>query len=74
MKKISDFGSPEHRDEINDETCELMEPYAYGCEDWFNPARAKATSTAVLGLYNWCWAMKDYHEKAKIVKPRKIAV
>jgi dynein heavy chain len=56
------------RDNINDETCELLMPYL-NLEN-FNPAVAKKASSAAEGLCKWVAAMRMYHEAAKIVKPK----
>merc|ERR1719473_523196 len=56
------------RDNINDETCELLMPYL-NLEN-FNPAVAKKASSAAEGLCKWVGAMRMYHEAAKIVKPK----
>merc|ERR1719379_1016856 len=56
------------RDDINDETCELLMPYL--ALENFNPAVAKKASGAAEGLCKWVGAMRMYHEAAKIVKPK----
>lgn len=67
LKKLVTF-SNEEKDNINDETCELLEPYLR--IEHFNPATAKAASNAAEGLCTWVGAMVQYHEAAKIVKPK----
>eukprot|EP00918_Siedleckia_nematoides_P098482 GHVU01215515.1.p1 GENE.GHVU01215515.1~~GHVU01215515.1.p1 ORF type:complete len:1046 (-),score=222.14 GHVU01215515.1:1519-4500(-) len=64
---LYDFSQNE-KDNVNDETCELLEPYL--TLDNFNPAVAKKASNAAEGLCKWVGAMKMYHEAAKIVKPK----
>merc|ERR1719426_62917 len=56
------------RDDINDETCELLMPYL--ALEQFNPGVAKKASSAAEGLCKWVGAMRMYHEAAKIVKPK----
>merc|ERR1719460_1420366 len=56
------------RDDINDETCELLMPYL--ALENFNPGVAKKASSAAEGLCKWVGAMRMYHEAAKIVKPK----
>merc|ERR1719379_1699287 len=56
------------RDDINDETCELLMPYL--TLENFNPGVAKKASGAAEGLCKWVGAMRMYHEAAKIVKPK----
>jgi dynein heavy chain len=56
------------RDDINDETCELLMPYL--ALENFNPGVAKKASGAAEGLCKWVGAMRMYHEAAKIVKPK----
>jgi len=67
LPNLFDFSQNE-KDNINDETCELLEPYL-SLEN-FNPAIAKKASNAAEGLCKWVGAMKMYHEAAKIVKPK----
>lgn len=69
MKKIK-YLSHEEKDNINDETLELLEPYEAGRNTWFSEEKAKSAGKAIGSLWNWCWAMIKYTEKAKIVKPR----
>lgn len=59
------------RDSISDETIELLEPYLKSTS-WFNLALAKNASVAGAGLLAWVLAIAEYHEKSKIVKPKKI--
>ena len=56
------------KDMINDETIEFMQPYLHLEE--YNPKIAKGASNAAEGLWVRSRAMNDYHEAAKIVKPK----
>jgi dynein heavy chain len=58
------------KEQINDETCELLEPYLSAPD--FNFAAAQKASGSVAGLCNWCEAMKTYHNVAKVVDPKII--
>ena len=73
LKQLSDFSVYE-KDNINEETIELLEPYLClkTCDDepLFVPEVAKITSNALEGLCTWCAAMSDYHKASKVVKPR----
>ena len=60
--------SEKQKDNINDETCELLQPYLTLAN--FTPAIAKKASGAAEGLCKWVGAMVMYHEAAKIVKPK----
>lgn len=51
---------------------ELLEPYMKYKEDWFNYAAAAKASVAAAGILAWALAIAEYHEKSKIVKPKKI--
>lgn len=68
MKKLVDF----EKDQINDETIELMEPYMKQQNDWFNEESGKKASVAAAGILRWALAIYEYNEKSKIVKPKKI--
>jgi len=57
------------KDQINEETMELIEPY-YICED-FNGPEAKKKSSAAEGMCNFCRAMYEYHQAALVVAPKK---
>lgn len=69
-----DFSTNE-KDNINEETIELLEPYvtlkqpANG-EDVFTGQVAKKSSAALEGMCVWAAAMSDYHKQSKIVKPK----
>ena len=56
------------KDQINEETVELLLPYLE--LDIFRPAVAKSASQAAEGLCVWVCAMKDYCIASKIVKPK----
>jgi dynein heavy chain len=67
LNRLIEF-SQKDKDNINDETCELLEPYLR--LEHFNPTTAMGASGAVAGLCTWVGAMVQYHEAAKIVKPK----
>ncbi len=80
LKRIIQF-SNEEKDNINDETCELLEPYfnvkfsndpnADPVKNQvFSPLIARGASKALEGLAVWSQAMYDYHNQSKIVKPK----
>eukprot|EP01012_Entosiphon_sulcatum_P023110 TRINITY_DN280_c0_g1_i1.p1 TRINITY_DN280_c0_g1~~TRINITY_DN280_c0_g1_i1.p1 ORF type:complete len:2686 (+),score=823.42 TRINITY_DN280_c0_g1_i1:5663-13720(+) len=56
------------KDEINEETCELLLPYLNMPE--FNYERAKLACGNVAGLCTWVRAMYTYHHIAKFVAPK----
>jgi dynein heavy chain len=60
------------KEAINDETVELLQPY-FSAPD-FNFVSAKKASGNVAGLCNWAAAMCSYHEVAKAVEPKIIAL
>jgi len=70
---LKNFSSCE-KDNINEETIELLEPYltakAPDGQELFAPKVAKNASAALEGLCIWCAAMSDYHKQSKIVKPK----
>ena len=73
LKRLIDFSEYE-KDNINEETVELLEPYltlktAKG-EELFTPEVAKKASAALAGLCTWAAAMSDYYKASKIVKPK----
>jgi dynein heavy chain, axonemal len=68
MKRLKDF----EKDQINEETIELLEPYLSPNNEWFNETSAAKTSMAAAGILKWALAIYEYHEKSKIVKPKKI--
>ena len=67
LPDLFDFSNSQ-KDNINDETCELLQPYLRLAN--FTPAVAKKASGAAEGLCKWVGAMVMYHEAAKIVKPK----
>ena len=70
------FFSSNEKDQINEETIELLEPYLDlrdsrdETKKLFDAEVAKQTSKALWGLCTWAGAMSDYHKQSKIVKPK----
>lgn len=60
------------KDNINEETIELLEPYLQKGEEWFNVATAANASVSAAGIMKWGLAVHLYHCKSKIVKPKRI--
>uniref|UniRef100_A0A061RL16 Flagellar outer dynein arm heavy chain gamma n=1 Tax=Tetraselmis sp. GSL018 TaxID=582737 RepID=A0A061RL16_9CHLO len=60
------------KEQINDETVELLKPY-FAAPD-FNYESAKKASGNVAGLCNWAEAMCTYHDVAKVVEPKIMAL
>jgi hypothetical protein len=60
------------KEQINDETVELLQPY-FAAPD-FNYEAARKASGNVAGLCNWAAAMCKYHEVAKVVEPKIAAL
>jgi dynein heavy chain len=56
------------KEQINDETVELLQPY-FAAPD-FNYESARKASGNVAGLCNWAAAMCKYHTVAKVVEPK----
>ena len=56
------------KDKVNDETCELLEPYLR--EDDFTFERAKTASGNIAGLCTWVRAMVAYRAISKFVAPK----
>lgn len=56
------------KEQINDETVELLQPY-FAAPD-FNFEAAQKASGNVAGLCNWAEAMCSYHNVAVIVEPK----
>ncbi|PNH08753.1 Dynein gamma chain, flagellar outer arm [Tetrabaena socialis] len=56
------------KEQINDETVELLEPY-FMSED-FTFENASKASGNVAGLCNWSESMAKYHNVAKVVEPK----
>lgn len=73
LKNLMDFSAIE-KDNINEETIELLEPYLKlqtpNGEDVFTGKVAKNASSALEGMCVWAAAMSDYHVQSKIVKPK----
>ncbi|KAL0250960.1 hypothetical protein GEMRC1_000174 [Eukaryota sp. GEM-RC1] len=61
-----------HKESINDEICELLEPYM-DMED-FTKEAATSVSGNIAGLCSWIRAMTVYHSVAKYVAPKIEAV
>lgn len=75
LKDLLDFSANE-KDNINEETVELLEPYLKlalpNGEPAFTKEIAKNASAALGGMCEWAAAMSDYHIQSKIVKPKLI--
>jgi dynein heavy chain len=73
LKILQDFSAYD-KDNITDETVELMEPYLFlkfeDGKNVFDPVYAKNANNALEGLCIWSAAMSDYHNQSKIVKPK----
>jgi dynein heavy chain len=73
LKDLLDF-SNEEKDNINEETIELLHPYLTlktpKDEDIYTPEVAGKSSSALIGMSIWTAAMSDYHKQSKIVKPK----
>ena len=73
LKTLQEFSEFE-KDNMNDETIELLEPYLTltlpNGKNAFDPQIAKNANAALEGLCIWCAAMSDYHNQSKIVKPK----
>jgi len=73
LKELGEF-SENDKDNINEETIELLEPYitlkSDSGEDVFTAEVAKKANNALVGLCIWAAAMSDYHKQSKIVKPK----
>ena len=75
VKMMNDMGFLQNlltfpKEEINDETVELLKPY-FRADD-FNYESAKKASGNVAGLCNWAEAMCKYHVVAREVEPKII--
>ena len=66
LNKLKNF----EKDSINEETIELLSPY-FAQAAWFNEDKAKTASAAAAGLFTWVKAISEYHDKSKIVKPKR---
>ncbi|ETN06717.1 hypothetical protein PPTG_12758 [Phytophthora nicotianae INRA-310] len=62
------YFSKHQKDQMNDETLELMAPYME--LSGFSAPVAKNASKAAEGLFCWVKAMSMYHEASKVVKPK----
>jgi len=73
LKDLLDFSNLE-KDNINEETIELLHPYLTlrtpKDEEIYTPEVAQKSSTALIGMAIWTAAMSDYHKQSKIVKPK----
>jgi dynein heavy chain len=73
LKDLFEFSQNE-KDNINEETIELLEPYlglvAPDGREVFTGTVAKKSSAALEGMCVWAAAMSDYHKQSKIVKPK----
>lgn len=73
LKDLVEF-SNNSKDDINEETIELLEPYLTlrtpKDEEVFVGTVAKKASAALEGMCVWAAAMSDYHKQSKIVKPK----
>jgi len=67
LKNLLNFGTT-RKDEINEETMELLEPYLN--LKHFDPAVAKKASSAAEGLCKWVHSMKEYYDSSKLAKPK----
>eukprot|EP00754_Rhynchopus_humris_P030089 Rhum_TRINITY_DN15257_c1_g1::Rhum_TRINITY_DN15257_c1_g1_i3::g.146501::m.146501/K10408/DNAH; dynein heavy chain, axonemal len=66
--KGRDEGGSGRKDQINEETCELLLPYLY-MEAW-NGEQATKSAKDVAGMCMWVRAMYDYIGIAKFVQPK----
>jgi len=74
LKDIMEFSNNE-KDNINEETIELLQPYIdlrtpKDDKEFFVPEIAKIASKALIGLCVWARAMSDYQKASKIVNPK----
>lgn len=73
LKSLLEF-SEKDKNDINEETIELLEPYLTlklpNGEDAFTGQVAKKSSAALEGMCVWAAAMSDYHKQSKIVTPK----
>ncbi|KAK3263961.1 hypothetical protein CYMTET_27268, partial [Cymbomonas tetramitiformis] len=68
LQKLVEFP----KQQINDETCELLMPYLTMPD--FNVTAARKVSGNVAGICIWVKSMAEYHEIAKIVAPKTLKV
>lgn len=75
LKDLFEFSEKE-KDNINEETVELLQPYidlhTPDGREVFIGAVAKKASAALEGMCVWAAAMSDYYKQSKIVKPKLI--
>lgn len=75
LKDLFEFSEKE-KDNINEETVELLQPYVDlttpDGREVFVGAVAKKSSAALEGMCVWAAAMSDYYKQSKIVKPKLI--
>jgi dynein heavy chain len=73
LNNLMDFSQNE-KDNINEETVELLEPYltlrAPSGDEVFTGDVAAKASGALRGMAIWAAAMSDYYKASKIVKPK----
>lgn len=63
------------RDEISEETMELLSVYTAPLSpiySYFNYEKCSMISKAAAGILKWVLAIQEYHIKSKIVKPKRI--
>lgn len=62
------------RDEISEETIELLSVYTNETSPinhYFNYEKCSSISKAAAGILKWVLAIFEYHVKSKIVKPKR---
>eukprot|EP01059_Diplonema_ambulator_P031435 TRINITY_DN5765_c0_g1_i5.p1 TRINITY_DN5765_c0_g1~~TRINITY_DN5765_c0_g1_i5.p1 ORF type:complete len:4657 (+),score=1802.33 TRINITY_DN5765_c0_g1_i5:140-14110(+) len=69
VKQILEF-TERRKDQINEETCELLDPYIDLAE--FNYDDAWSTSHALGGLCKWVISMYHYIKIARVVEPKMV--
>jgi dynein heavy chain len=73
LKSLLEF-SENDKNDINEETIELLEPYLKlmlpNGELAFSGKVAKGANNALEGMCVWAAAMSDYHTQSKIVTPK----
>jgi dynein heavy chain len=67
LDTITGFNS-KNKDRINDETCELLQPYLWQPD--FSYERARSACGNVAGLCTWVRAMETYRRMSKYVAPK----
>eukprot|EP00658_Telonema_sp_P-2_P078169 TRINITY_DN7258_c0_g1_i5.p1 TRINITY_DN7258_c0_g1~~TRINITY_DN7258_c0_g1_i5.p1 ORF type:complete len:1514 (-),score=296.91 TRINITY_DN7258_c0_g1_i5:443-4984(-) len=67
LEKLNEFNG-KGKDQVNDETCELLLPYLW--QEDFTYARALKASGNIAGLCTWVRAMKEYRDISKFVAPK----